>query len=125
MTPVRPLISNLIKDNKSLSEPIPPDAITGFDVLSNISPIKSSLGPESVPSVSMSVTINSAIGKEENVFIRSIILLLLLSLVYDQFFFKLIFFTLFFLINLTFIFIYHFGKSNKLNLSLIKKVEII
>ena len=61
----------------------------------------------------------------KTIFIRSIILLLLLSLIYDQFFFKLIFFTLFFLINLTFIFIYHFGKSNKLNLSLIKKVEII
>lgn len=61
----------------------------------------------------------------KTIFIRSITLLLLLSLIYDQFFFKLIFFTLFFLINLTFIFIYHFGKSNKLNLSLIKKVEII
>tara|TARA_B100000963_G_scaffold158127_1_gene137632 strand:+ start:4901 stop:5764 length:864 start_codon:yes stop_codon:yes gene_type:complete len=61
----------------------------------------------------------------KTIFIRSTILFLLLSLIYDQFFFRLIFFILFFSINLIFIFTYHFGKSNKLNLSLIKKIEII
>ena len=72
MTPSRPLSSNLVRDNKSANDPIPPEAIIGWFVISMISLIKSSLGPLRVPSVLISVIIKFAILKPENSLIKSV-----------------------------------------------------